>query len=252
MYRLGLVSISFRKHAPREILHAMRNTGLAEIEWGSDVHAPPQKAAEIAQLQAEFGITCSSYGTYFTLGKTPLSELERYITAAKTLGTDILRLWCGEKNSEEYGAEEKAALFAECQKAAEVARKHGVTVCMECHNHTYTNRKEAALELMQAVDSPHFRMYWQPNQYRSESENLAAAELLAPYTEHLHVFYWRGDEKLPLAEAVELWQAYLVCFSDGKKLLLEFMPDDRIESLAAEASALRKIAGLNGTDAQTP
>ena len=83
MHRLGLVSISFRKHAPREILQAMREVGLTEIEWGSDVHAPPEKAAEIARLQAEFGINCSSYGTYFTLGKTPLSELERYIAAAQ-------------------------------------------------------------------------------------------------------------------------------------------------------------------------
>jgi len=245
VHRLGLVSISFRKHAPREILQAMREVGLTEIEWGSDVHAPPEKAAEIARLQAEFGINCSSYGTYFTLGKTPLSELERYIAAAQTLGTEILRLWCGEKNSEEYGAEEKAALFAECRKAAEIARKNGVTVCMECHNYTYTNRKESALELMQAVGSPQFGMYWQPNQYRSERENLAAAKLLAPYTERLHVFHWRGDERLPLADAVGLWQSYLANFPDEKTLLLEFMPDDRLASLATEARALREIAGVN-------
>ncbi len=245
MHRLGLVSISFRKHAPREILQAMCEAGLTEIEWGSDVHAHPEKAAEIARLQAEFGISCSSYGTYFTLGKTPLSELERYIAAAKTLGTGILRLWCGEKNSEEYGEEEKSALFAECRKAAEIARKNDVTVCMECHNCTYTNRKESALELMQAVGSPQFGMYWQPNQYRSERENLAAAKLLAPYTERLHVFHWRGDDRLPLADAVGLWRSYLASFSGEKTLLLEFMPDDRLASLATEARALREIAGVN-------
>lgn len=245
MHRLGLVSISFRKHAPCEVLQAMCEAGLTEIEWGSDVHVPPEKAAEIARLQAEFGVNCSSYGTYFTLGKTPLSELERYIAAAKTLSTGILRLWCGEKNSEEYSEAEKSVLFAECRKAAEIARKNGVTICMECHNHTYTNRKESALELMEAVGLPQFRMYWQPNQYRSEQENLAAAKLLAPYTEHLHVFHWRSDERLPLAGAVGLWRSYLAGFPGKKTLLLEFMPDDRLASLATEARALREIAGAN-------
>ncbi len=245
MHRLGLVSISFRKYAPREILQAMRVAGLTEIEWGSDVHAPPEKATEIARLQAEFGINCSSYGTYFTLGKTPLSELERYIAAAKTLGTGILRLWCGEKNSEEYSEAEKSVLFTECRNAAEIALENGVTICMECHNHTYTNRKESALELIRAVGSPQFRMYWQPNQYRSERENLAAAKLLAPYTEHLHVFHWRGDDRLSLAGAVGLWRSYLAGFPGEKTLLLEFMPDDRLASLATEARALREIAGVN-------
>ena len=123
-YHLGLVSVSFRSHTPEEILKAMKHTALQCIEWGSDVHAPCDdlsRLENLAKLQAEYGITCCSYGTYFRLGTTPITELPQYIRAAKILGTDILRLWCGNKNSEEYTETEKEQLFSDCKAAAALA-----------------------------------------------------------------------------------------------------------------------------------
>ena len=60
-YNLGLVSVSFRQHSPREILEAVKETQLSCIEWGSDVHAPCndiKRLREIATLQKEYGIYC--------------------------------------------------------------------------------------------------------------------------------------------------------------------------------------------------
>lgn len=241
-HKLGLVSVSFRDHSPQQILEAMEDCGLAYIEWGSDIHAPVERAEQIAALQRQYGITCCSYGTYFRLGTTPIAELEGYIRAAKCLGTTILRLWCGIKNSGDYTPQEKETLFVQCRAAARMAEEAQVTLCMECHNNTFTDRKEAALELMQAVASPHFRMYWQPSQLRTEQENLAYARLLAPYTLHLHVFNWKGKEKYPLLDAGETWREYLACFEGTHTLLLEFMPDGRLETLKQEAAALKEIA----------
>ena len=138
-------------------------------------------------------------------------------------------------------AEDLEKLYADCRKAADIAEEYGVKLCMECHNDTLTDWKEPALALMQKINSPAFRMYWQPNQHRTLEENVAYAKLLAPYTEHLHVFNWKGDNKYPLADGIEIWQTYLNEFSDDKYLLLEFMPDDKIETLPTEAEALRKI-----------
>ena len=241
-YTLGLVSVSFRNSAPEEILKAMKSSQLSVIEWGSDVHVPIDKADEITQLQKQYGIKCSSYGTYFRLGITPISELENYINAAKILGTDILRLWCGNKNSEDFSEEEKVMLFEVCKKAETIAKKRGVVLCMECHNNTYTNTKESAYELMKTVNSDYFRMYWQPNQYRTEQENIEYAKLLSPYITHIHVFNWNKDKKYPLNDAKTVWKKYLACFNMNKTLLLEFMPDDKIETLEREAQALRNIA----------
>lgn len=262
-YQLGLVSVSFRNHTPKEILKEMKKVGLSWVEWGSDIHAPKEDIEglqELKKLQDAYGITCCSYGTYFRLGVTSLAELDEYIRAAKVLGTNILRLWCGNKNSEEYLEQERNELFAVCRKAAEIACREDVILCMECHGNTYTNTKEAALELMKVVDSPCFRMYWQPNQFRTEEENRAYIRLLKDYTKHVHVFHWKGQERLPLGEGIPRWKNYLKeldevdrkpeyignsldCSGVKHTLLLEFMPDDRLETLQEEAMTLRKIVG---------
>ena len=245
-HRAGLVSVSFRAHAPREILQAMRDAGLSVIEWGSDVHAPCRNTArldELVTLMREFGVTCCSYGTYFRLGQTPFDELEHYILAAKRLGTDILRVWCGTKSGAGMTEGEVDALLDACRAAADMAEAHGVTLCTECHMGTFTERPDDALYLMRAVNSPHFCTYWQPFQKCSVEQNLAYLRALAPYVVHLHVFQWKGDARFPLSEGVREWQGYLSLLDTPHTLLLEFMPDDRLSSLTAEADALRTIMG---------
>lgn len=245
-YNLGLVSISFRKHSPREILDAMKAARLTHIEWGSDVHAPCtdlDKVKQIADLQKEYGITCSSYGTYFRLGVTPIEELEGYIAAAKLLGTNVLRLWCGDKSGEDMTKAQKDELIAQCKRAAEIAERHGTVLCMECHKKTFTQNLGDALGLMKAMNSLHFGMYWQPFQWQTVEQNLAYAEAIAPYAHHIHVFQWKDAEKFSLVEGIGEWQAYLGKFSTPRTLLLEFMPDDKLSTLQREADALRMIIG---------
>ena len=57
----------------------------------------------------------------------------------------------------------------------------------------------------------------------------------------IHVFNWEGRNKFPLGEALDLWKRYLSFFDGSQKLLLEFMPDGKPESLGAEAEALKRI-----------
>ncbi len=244
--RTGLVSISFRKHSPEEILEAMKKAEITYVEWGSDLHAPPsdlEKIKDIVNLQESYGIACSSYGTYFKLGETPISELPSYIAAAKMLGTDILRLWCGTKCGAEMTEEEKTSLIDVCREAARIAEGEGVTLCMECHIKTFTERPEDALFLMKEVNSTAFKMYWQPNQFRTEEENLASARLISPFVKVIHVFNWEGKIKKPLSEAEETWKKYLECFDGNQKLLLEFMPCGTPHELIEEANSLKKIIG---------
>ena len=141
---------------------------------------------------------------------------------------------------------ERDALVSECRRAAGIAEKQGVVLCMECHKKTFTQNCEDAVYLMNAVASPHFKMYWQPFQWQTPAQNLLNAQRIAPFAEHIHVFNWRDGEsgelrKYPLGEAVEVWREYLEMFSGQRALLLEFMPDGKIESLCVEADALRKI-----------
>ena len=245
-YTAGLVSVSFRKWEPLDILKEMKRLGLTAVEWGSDVHAPctdSARLAEIAALQAEYGVCCVSYGTYFRLGETPMSELPQYIAAAKVLGAPILRLWCGSKSGADMNEQERETLLSLCIEAAGIAEREGVILALECHKRTFTQIPEDAVWLMEQVSSPHFRMYWQPFQWQTVAENIENAKKIAPYATHIHVFNWKGEDMLPLSLAVEEWQTYLAAFSAPRMLLLEFMPKGTLGELEAEAAALNDIIG---------
>lgn len=245
-YKLGVCSVSFRQSSPKSIVKATKEAGLDYIEWGSDVHAPykdTKRLREISLLQNEYGVKCSSYGTYFRLGVTPIDELEGYIDAALLLGTDCLRLWCGDKSGEDMSTAEINSLFDASRAAAKIAEERAVKLCLECHRGTFTQNPHDSVRLMEDINSFCFRMYWQPFQWLDFAGSMESAGLIAPYTENIHVFNWHGDGKYPLCEGSEDWRGYLSRFSKGKTLLLEFMPDGRLESLAKEAAALRAIAG---------
>ncbi len=243
---IGLVSVSFRAYTPSEILNACVKSKIPAIEWGSDIHARPEDTEglkKISETQRALGITCSSYGTYFYIGKNKTEEILPYINAAKILGTDILRVWCGSKSFSKYKESEKKLLFDECKELAKIAEAHGVTLCTEFHSNTFTDCSEGVEELHNAVNSKHLKTYWQPNTHKEKAENISSAKKISYITENIHVFNWVGYDRYPLAEAVDAWREYFSHFSSAGYALLEFMPDDKIESLPAEADALRLIIG---------
>ena len=212
---------------------------------GSDVHAPynePEKLRYIAKAQAEAGIVCPSYGTYFKLGVDDVELLHGYAEAARILGTDILRLWCGNKNYTDLTPEEREFMIGECKKAAKIAEEEGVVLCMECHQKSFTNVLEGALDLMRSVNSPAFRMYWQPSTTAPVEDNIRYALGIKDYVDTIHVFYYKDGKKAHLSEGIEDWGKYLEIFDRDKKLLLEFMPDGSPDSLAGEAAALNGLA----------
>ncbi len=244
MFECGLVSVSFRSLSVDDIFSLLSAARLPLVEWGSDVHAPRDDKAKleyVAARQKETGIKCSSYGTYFKLGVDPTEQLSEYIAAAKTLGTRVLRIWCGDKGYGSMTDAERDKMRSEAKKAAKTAEQADVVLCLECHGGTYTDCIEGALDIMQSADSRHFRMYWQPDQWKSVTENLDYAEKIAHYTENIHVFDWEGKARFPLSHGMQVWEKYLSCFGGGQCLLLEFMPDNDPRSLAREAQTLREM-----------
>lgn len=242
-FETGLCSVSFRPLSAEQIVRLAADAGLEAIEWGSDVHAKPDDPArlrEIAAMTADAGLRVSSYGSYFRIGGTPEEELGAYIRAAKLLGTDIVRVWAGDRFSGEYSEEEAERFFALCRRLAARAEDEGVILCTERHVHTFTDRRESVVRMLDAVGSPNFRTYYQPDQFTDEEENVRLARDIADRTVHLHVFQWKGSGRYPLSDGIEEWRRYL-SFFDGGSLLLEFMPDDDPKKLRREADSLRTI-----------
>lgn len=247
MWKTGVTSVSFRQHTPQQIIAAAAAAGLDGIEWGADVHVPAgdlATAEQVRQLTQAAGLEVLSYGGYYRLGTSDRQELEALLASAAVLGVKDVRIWGGSKNSGDCTPEEWQALVAAAQQAALLAQERGMTLSLECHNLTVTDDWQAAQRFLQQVDSSALRMYWQPNQLKSEEYDLAAARALAPCVTNVHVFSWLEDRRLPLNAYNERWEKYFTALESGLSeqrdhaFILEFMPDDQLETLPKEAKVL--------------
>ena len=66
----GLTSVTFRELSAAEVLCLAKEAGLAGLEWGGDIHLPPEcpeLAEELARRTAQAGLRSLSYGSYHRL-----------------------------------------------------------------------------------------------------------------------------------------------------------------------------------------
>lgn len=254
MYISGLVSVSFREETPERIIEECVFSGLEAIEWGGDIHVPAgniENAVRIGDLTRLAGLSVSSYGSYYTIGKGDNPDIPyfyRIMDTAEAIEAPVVRLWAGNIPSADISEEKYEKIAQESYILTMEAKRRGIRLALECHNGTLTDDYSSSLKLMKDIDSPDFRMYWQPNQFKSYEYNLISIRELAPYIENIHVFNWNKNKKYPLSEGISDWKGYLRQYasslnSEGKitRLLLEFMHDGKISSLKETSDSLRKI-----------
>lgn len=267
MWKTGVCSISFRKHSIEEIVRAAAEAGLDGIEWGSDVHVPSgdtEMALKARAVTEKAGLQCLSYGGYYRLGCGTQEEFEGLLACAEAMGVRDVRIWGGKKGSTELNGEDWAALVSEAKDCADKAQARGMVLSLECHNWTLTDEWHTAKKFIDEVNSPALRMYWQPNQYRSEEYDLEALTELVGTVTNVHVFSWgymdlseQNPElvRLPLADHSDMWARRLNILEEQLRadeehsFILEFMHDDNIETLKETAAVLNgwlKEHGLRG------
>ena len=245
MQNSGLVSVSFRQSSVDEIISLVKESNLSLIEWGGDVHVPVgdiENAKIVGEKTRNANLQIAAFGSYFKVGVNKLDEINRVIDTAKALGTNVIRIWGGNKNSFEFTQDEYNHLVAECKEICDIALEKGVTLTLECHNNTVTDDYKASLKFLADVKRENLKMYWQPNQFRSEEYNIEAAKALSPYTVNVHVFHWIGNEKLPLKDGEDIWRKYFEIFKEYNcGFLLEFMHDGKTETLKETATVLNNL-----------
>ncbi len=248
MLKAGLVSVSFRKNTVEEIIEEASASQLSVIEWGSDIHCPVgdiDRARTIAGLCRARGIELLTYGTYFDLGKNTPDDFCDVISSAEALGAKKIRIW-GQKYIPECQGELWEKAVSDTVRICNMASVRGMLVCLECHDGTVTEDYHSALEFIKQVNHPALRLYWQINEKKDKAYNLCAARALAPYLECIHAFYTIPNRiRIPIINGKADWLDYLDALQTGNKkelpILLEFMPDGRIESLKSEAEGLHSI-----------
>ena len=241
MNKLGLVSVSFRKHSVEEIINLARLANLKCIEWGSDIHVPEtdfENAKRVAELTQKAGLFVSAYGTYYKLGQG--MDFAPFLKTAKLLRTTNLRVWAGNKKPSDVTVEERKLWTKEAKEISAQAQKEGCRVLFEYHPNTLTETADSALQLIKDVDEESCRLYWQPWYKLSTQENVNELKKVYEYVEMVHMFYWEDHSvRRFLKEGKDEIKEFLkIITTKDIPILLEFLPQDNCVYVPYEAQSL--------------
>lgn len=246
----ALVSITFRKLSPREIVDLVSRAGLHGIEWGGDVHVPHGdlgRAREVRRMTEDAGLHIAAYGSYYRVGHEEPCPFGDVLETAVALGAETVRVWAGKQGSEAADAEYWNQVVQTSRQIADLAAAAGVTVAYEYHGGTLTDTNASALRLLESVAHDNIQSYWQPPRGATRAYCLEGLKAILPWLSNLHVFAWRVPEgggpveRRPLAEGEADWEHYLrnATSADGDRYAeIEFVRDDAPESFLTDAAAL--------------
>ena len=247
----GLVTVTFRQFSPREIIELARQTNLTALEWGGDVHVPPNdpaNAREVGRMTRDAGLSVLAYGSYFRVGEDDAGNFNAILDTTKALEAPSIRIWAGKRGSADADADYRRRVVDDVMTIAESAHRAGVVICYEFHGGTLTDTDESAGQLLRATQHPAVRTLWQPAHGRTVEQRSESLRSVLPWLHHVHVFHWpRQGERAPLAQGEADWRRYVQMIrQEGSPcpLLLEFVPGDDPALLGPDASTLVKIMDL--------
>ena len=202
LLRSGLVSITFRKLPPEEVLREVVDAGLEGIEWGGDVHVPHGDAGaaeRVGGMTRDAGVAMPTYGSYWKAGVGDAEQpaFADVLRSAVALGAADVRVWAGDAGSAEAEAGQRAKVAGGLREACDRAADEGVGVTLEYHARTLTDTAASTLDLLDAVDRPNLSTLWQTTNGAGDEHSLENLRRLQPRVKHAHVFNWNRGEGRP-------------------------------------------------------
>lgn len=249
MIKPGLVSISFRQLPWEAVLNLTQKAGLEGIEWGGDKHVPcgNLSAAKQVGLQTRLtGIDVACYGSYCRLKDEEYASgsLQAVVDTAHALGAPLIRVWAGEKASASAGKQDWQEVIRNSKRLLALAWQHNIEVAFEYHADTLTDTAESATRLLGNFNDEKIGCLWQPPVDMEKSNCLNGLMMLGNALRNVHVFAWKGQERLALATHSERWMQYLKAMhhiAGNRYALLEFVKDDSPEQLLQDAATLKSL-----------
>lgn len=250
LIRIGLVSVTFRDLDPFQIIDLSSQAGIQGIEWGSDVHLPAgdfELARKIRSYSQKKGVDTFSYASYYKAKKQEAHVFDLILKTALELGVNRIRVWAGEKNSEDFSELEFNELINDLKRISQLSQNEGISIGVEFHGWTYTNTVGSTMRLFQTLEDPFIYSYWQPSIGESAAENRNALERLHQWVKMIHCFHWKIEKEQyvrdPLIEGKEDWKSYLHLMKKHDlidTISLEFLRNDSIEQLLRDYTNLRE------------
>lgn len=256
--KTGLVSITFRKLSPEEIVSLVKQAGDEVIEWGGDVHVPHgdvKTAERVGKWTRDAGLEVSCYGSYYRLGLAGFDpgngaavypEFDAVLDSALALGAPLIRVWAGRGASKETDEKTRDVAVEDALRIAELAHSQGVGITYEYHAKTLTDEIESACRLLEATKHPAVTTLWQPPNDQPEEYILKSLDSVIPHLSNVHVFHWifpNGQrERRPLSEGETRWKAYLEKLKPHgpRDYLIEFVHGDETNQYLEDSACLKR------------
>ncbi len=154
MIKSGLVSITFRKLSPKQIVDLVAQSDLDAIEWGGDVHAPHgdvARACEVRQMTLDAGLTVAAYGSYYRVGLGEPVPFERVVGRPAAPGPPLIRAWAGRQGTDNARDGIWDRVIEAARAIADLAQQAGIVVAYEFHGNTLTDTNESTWKLLRVV-----------------------------------------------------------------------------------------------------
>ncbi len=188
-FKLGLCSVTFRKKSAAKVVEIAKKAGVRYIEWGGDIHVTNTEEARIVKSICDNeDIKICSYGSYYRVGSADKIKWEEICRIAKAMNASTVRVWLGNKNSEDTSEEEYNRILADLKSMCSVAKKYKLLVCPECHDNTYNNNTDAFLTLKDELKADNFRTYFQSRYFRFDYD-VDRIDRTFDYIENVHISY---------------------------------------------------------------
>lgn len=188
-FKLGVCSVTFRKFSAAKVVEIAKKAGVGYIEWGGDVHVTNMEEARLVKSVCDNeDIKICSYGSYYRVGCGDKTEWEKICRIAKVMNAPSVRVWLGNKNSEETTQEEYSRILADLKSICSVAKKYNLLVCPECHDNTYNNNTYAFLKIKNDLKADNFKTYFQ-SRYLRYDYDVDRIEKTFDSIENVHISY---------------------------------------------------------------
>jgi len=247
--KTGICSITLRQQSVDEVIACAAGAGLQAIEWGGDVHVPPgdpEHARGVAQRTTDAGLEVCSYGSYYRCGADD-NSFPDVLQAALALGAPLIRIWAGDIGSDKAGASERERIAGRIRQAVGMAAEADAAIGLEYHRDTLTDTLESALRLVDEVDDPRLKLYWQPRNEGSVDRNCEELRSVLPHLCYVHVFHWGPGgfkDRYPLSDGGAVWREYFEIIRRAgldPQTLLEFVRADDPAQVAPDVQTLRAL-----------
>lgn len=241
--KIGMTSLTLRNECVENVIEYACEAGISGIEWGvSDLHMPlcdKKQAEKIRHLSKKSGIEIFSLGSYcYMLDR---NECEKTLETAIMLSAPIIRLWAGTNNWKDSDNTAIETIIQNTLYMSKLAKNEGIRLGFEFHTNTLTEGADNAVKLMEIVAEKNVGLYWQPSGNISPMENCKNLNKVKPYLiGNLHIHNHNSEQGYQLLSDIKdnLNLYYNDIKEEDYNLLIEFVKDDSVENLLADADTL--------------